>query len=188
MLLDVRVLLTHPYGCVDYGVRVSEDLRRDHHVDAENAALVLDQVVGPFQQLFHDGGYVVVVVRTGGAYKGFVDPGLEILVKDAAGGKQPQDAGVGRSNSQVVVSERSHACLDDGILDPDQVTQSRSDHRSSFVCFIVIFFRYQQRSLADSWLCPPPRPAPASCQKVSKASICGRAANGCWGPTVLVDR
>src|SRR3990170_2064845 len=105
MLLDVRVLLTHLYGCVDYDVRVFEDLRRDHHVDAKNAALL------------HDGGYVVIVVCTGSAYKGSVNPGLAFLVKDAAGGKQPQDAGVGRSNSQVVVAERSHACLDDRVLD-----------------------------------------------------------------------
>lgn len=120
-----RIFLAHLYRGIDHGPRLFLQLGRDHNVGAEHAAIVLYQVMRALENLLQCGGHVVIPVSPAAVDELIVDPWLILFVEQTAGGQESENPRVGRGNTQVVVAEGSHAGLNDRMLYPQKVTESR---------------------------------------------------------------
>src|SRR4030042_3090469 len=124
VLSYVGIFFPNPDCCIDQDFRFIDQLSRHHDVYSEYTAFILDQTISSFYYLLQRSGHIVIPVRFTTIHKGVVNPRLRVLAEKATGGKQAQNPRIGRSHAKIIVAERSHSRLDDGIFDPDQVTKS----------------------------------------------------------------
>ena len=115
-LVHLGILFAHLDGRVDDHFGNGFELGRHHHVDPEDAAGLLGVLEGLLKNFAEDHFRRIVGRSAAGFREMLVNRGLILLGGDAAGGEQSQHPGVGRGDAQLVVAERPHAGLNDGIL------------------------------------------------------------------------
>jgi len=84
VFLHVRVLFPYPDGRVYHDQRMLFKFCRHHNVYSEYPSFVFDQAIGTLQQLFQNGGHIILTFRFCRFHKSIVNPWLIVLVEKAA--------------------------------------------------------------------------------------------------------